>query len=155
MNEFNQYLTSLLQQSPGLGVAVMMNNYFHDVATALMAASAFCLYAVDRVQASLDTPASALFFLRAHRIMVRFFRFAFWWIILGGVPRTIFYVSFEWNHFADKQQVPALMVKHVLMTVLVVWGVIAWRRLKVKVAALRAALPPEMLAELEEQPGRC
>ena len=151
MNEFNQYLTSLLQQSPGLGVAVMMNNYFHDVATALMAASAFCLYAVDRVQASLNTPASAVFFLKTHRIMVRFFRFAFWWIILGGVPRTIFYVSFEWNHFADKQQVPALMVKHVLMAVLVVWGVIAWRRLKLKVAALRASLPAEMLAGLKEQ----
>lgn len=155
MAEFNLYLTQLLQGSPALGVAVMMNNYFHDVATALLAASAFCLYAVYRVQESLDTPGAALFFLKTHRIMVKFFRFAFWWIILGGVPRTVFYASFEWNHFADKQQVPALIVKHVLMTVLVVWGVVAWRRLKLKVATLTCGLPEELRAELSGGAGGC
>lgn len=146
MNDLNLYLTGLLQQSPALGVAVMMNNYFHDVATALLAASAFCLYAIVRVQAALDTPAAMVFFLKAHRVMVRFFRIALGWIVIGGVPRTLFYVSFEWNHFADQQQVPALMVKHVLMAGLVVWGVIAWRRLQRKVAQLRDALPPELRA---------
>ena len=148
MNEFNQYLSHLLQQSSGLGVAVMMNNYFHDVATAMLAASAFCLHAIVRVQAAMNTPAATVFFLKTHRIMVKFFRFSVWWIIIGGVPRTIFYVSFEWNHFADKQQVPALMVKHILMAVLVIWGVSAWRRLKKKVAFLRDSLPAEMQAEL-------
>ena len=155
MAEFNLYLTSLLQQSPPLGVAVMMNNYFHDVATALLAASAFCLYAAHRVQESIGTPGAALFFLKTHRIMVKFFRFAFWWIILGGVPRTVFYASFEWNHFADRQQVPALIVKHVLMTVLVVWGVVAWRRLKAKVAKLTGGLPAQMRAGLDAAEGGC
>jgi hypothetical protein len=155
MAEFNAYLTSLLQQSPWLGVAVMMNNYFHDVATAMLAASAFCLYAVHRVEASLGTPDAALFFLKTHRLMVKFFRFAFWWIILGGVPRTIFYVSFEWNHFADKQQVPALMVKHVLMVVLVVWGVAAWKKLKAKVARLTGSLPVDLRARLNGGSSGC
>lgn len=155
MTEFNLYLTALLQQSPALGVAVMMNNYFHDVATAMLAASAFCLYAVDRVQAAMDSQTATLFFLKTHRIMTRFFRFAFWWIIIGGVPRTIFYASFEWNHFADKQQVPALMVKHVLMSVLIVWGIVAWRRLKLKVTRLRDQLPAELRAELEGPARRC
>lgn len=144
MTGFNLYLTGLLQHSPGLGVAVMMNNYFHDVATAMLAASAFCLHAIVRVQAGMNTPTATLFFLKTHRIMVKFFRFAFWWIIIGGVPRTIFYASFEWNHFADKQQVPALMVKHILMAALVIWGVFAWRRLKKKVAQLQGSLPEEL-----------
>jgi hypothetical protein len=148
MTEFNNYLTMLLNHSPGLGVAVMMNNYFHDVATALMAASAFAMHAIVRVQASMNTPTATLFFLKTHKIMIKFFRFSLWWIIIGGVPRTIFYVSFEWNHFADKQQVPALMVKHILMAVAVIWGVRAWQRLKVKVADLRSSLPAEMRAEL-------
>ena len=151
MNEFNQYLNTLLLNSPGLGVAVMMNNYFHDVATAMLAASAFCLHAVVRVQTTMNTPTATLFFLKTYRIMVKFFRFSVWWIIIGGVPRTIFYVPFEWNHFADKQQVPALMVKHILMAVLVVWGVIAWRRLKRKVALLRESLPADMRATLETE----
>ena len=148
MDAFNLYLSGLLSHSAGLGVAVMMNNYFHDVATAMLAASAFCLHAIVRVQATTNTPEATLFFLKTYRIMVKFFRFSVWWIIVGGVPRTIFYVSFEWNHFADKQQIPALMVKHMLMAVLVVWGVVAWRRLKTKVARLSDALPAEMRAEL-------
>jgi hypothetical protein len=144
VNEFNQYLTHLLNQSPGLGVAVMMNNYFHDVATALMMASAFVLHAIVRIQGTMNTPTATLFFLKTHRQMVKFFKFSLWWIIIGGVPRTIFYASFEWNHFADKQQVPALMVKHVLMAAAVIYGVRAWRRLKVKVAGLRETLPAEL-----------
>lgn len=126
-----------MEISPGLGVAIMMNNYFHDVATALLAASAFTLHAIVRVQTVQNDAAGTLFFLRTYDKMVKFFRFALCWIIIGGVPRTIFYTSFEWANAADKLQVPALMVKHVLMFVLVVWGVYAWRRLKRRVAALR------------------
>lgn len=144
MSDFNLYLTELLRNSPGLGVAVMMNNYFHDVATALMASSAFALHAIVRVQAAMSDTTATIFFLKTYRVMVKFFRFSFWWIIIGGIPRTIFYRSFEWNHFADQMQVPALMVKHIIMTVLVVWGIYAWRRLKVKVAGLRETLPVEL-----------
>jgi hypothetical protein len=126
-----------MQISPGLGVAIMMNNYFHDVATALLAASAFTLYAIARIQTVMNTPTATLFFLKTYDKMVKFFRFALWWIIIGGIPRTVFYTSFEWANAADRLQVPALMVKHILMFVLVVWGVCAWRRLKRRVAALR------------------
>jgi len=70
MGDFNQFLTGLLNQSPALGVAIMMNNYFHDVATALLAASSFCLYAIVRVRDRIDTPEATLFFLRTYRIMV-------------------------------------------------------------------------------------
>ena len=148
MNDFNMYLTHLLQQSAGLGVAVMMNNYFHDVATALMMASAFVLHVIVRTQAEMNTPVATLFFLKMYKQMVKFFRFSLWCIIIGGVPRTIFYVSFEWNHFADRQQIPALAVKHILMAAAVIYGIRAWRRLKVKVAVLRDSLPAEMQQEL-------
>lgn len=129
-----------MQISPELGVAIMMNNYFHDVATALLAASAFVIHAIVRTQSVMASREATLFFLKTYDQMVRFFRFALWWIIIGGIPRTIFYTSFEWANAADKLQVPALMVKHVVMAVLVVWGVCAWRRLKIKVAALREAV---------------
>ena len=133
-----------MQISPGLGVAIMMNNYFHDVATALLIASAFALHAVVRIQKSMETPEATVFFLKTYDLMVKLFRFALWWVILGGVPRTIFYTSFEWANAADKLQIPALMVKHVMIVTAVVWGIIAWRRLKKKVALLRASLPAEM-----------
>jgi len=136
--------------SPGLGVAIMMNNYFHDVATALLIASAFSLHAVVRIRNSMDTPEATLFFLKTYALMTKLFRFALWWVIIGGVPRTIFYTSFEWANAADKLQVPALMVKHVMIITAVVWGIIAWRRLKKKVVLLRASLPAAMQAELND-----
>ena len=137
-----------MQISPELGVAIMMNNYFHDVATALMVGSGFALHAIVRIQATMNTPEATVFFLKTYHQMVKLFKFALWWIIIGGVPRTIFYTSFEWANAADKLQVPALMVKHVLMAAVVVWGVVAWRRLKVKVAALQESLPAAMRAEV-------
>ena len=53
-----------MQITPGLGVAIMMNNYFHDVATALLAASGFTLHAIARVQAIQNNPAGTLFFIK-------------------------------------------------------------------------------------------
>ena len=141
------YLTHLLEQSAALGVAVMMNNYFHDVATAMLAASAFCLFAIDKARDAMNTDAATVFFLKTYGIMKKFFHFALCWIFIGGVPRTIFFVAFEWNHFADKQQIPALAVKHILMSVMVIWGVFAWRKLKLKVAQLRETLPETMRDE--------
>lgn len=150
MNQFNQYLSQLLLQSPGLGVAVMMNNYLHDMATGLMVGSGFALHAILGIQRAMDNPQATLFFLKTNRKMVKLFRFALWWVVLGGVPRTIFYVSFEWANAAEKLQIPALAVKHVMMFTAVVWGTIAWRRMQQRVAELRASLPADLLARLAD-----
>jgi hypothetical protein len=135
--------------SPGLGVAIMMNNYLHDMATGLLVGSGFALHTIIRIQASMNTPEATLFFLKTNRQMVKLFKFALWWVILGGIPRTIFYTSFEWANAADKLQIPALAVKHVMMFVAVVWGVVAWRRMQKKVELLRESLPMELRKTVE------
>ena len=138
-----------MQISPELGVAIMMNNYFHDMATGLLVGSGFALHAIIRIQASMNTPEATLFFLKTNRQMVKLFKFALWWVILGGVPRTIFYTSFEWANAADKLQIPALAVKHVMMFTAVVWGIIAWRRMQKKVELLKESLPIELRKTVE------
>ncbi len=138
-----------MQISPGLGVAIMMNNYLHDMATGLLVGSGFALHAIFPIQKSMNTPQATLFFLKTNRQMVKLFKFALWWVVLGGVPRTIFYTSFEWANAADKLQVPALAVKHVMMFAAVVWGVVAWRRMQARVALLRDSLPSGMRDEVE------
>ena len=143
-----------MQISPGLGVAIMMNNYLHDMATGLLVGSGFALHAIMRIQASMDTPEATFFFLKTNRQMKKLFKFALWWVVLGGVPRTIFYTSFEWANAADKLQVPALAVKHVMMFTAVVWGIYAWRRMQAKVVKLRDSLPAEMQADLMRDGGR-
>jgi hypothetical protein len=138
-----------MQIGPGLGIAIMMNNYFHDMATGLLVGSGFALHAILRIQGTMNTPESTLFFLKTNRHMVKLFKFALWWVVLGGVPRTIFYTSFEWANAAGNHQIAALGVKHVMMFTVVVWGIIAWRRMQKQVAILRDGLPPELRAKLE------
>lgn len=118
------------------------------MATGLLVGSGFALHALIRIQASAKTLDATIFFLKTNSQMVKLFKFALWWVILGGVPRTIFYTSFEWANAADKLQIPALAVKHVMMFAAVVWGIFAWRRMQQKVAALRDSLPAEMRKEL-------
>ena len=140
-----------MQIGPGLGVAIMMNNYFHDMATGLLVGSGFALHAIIRIQASMNTLESTLFFLKTNRQMVKLFKFALWWVVLGGIPRTIFYTSFEWANAADKLQIPALAVKHVMMFAAVVWGIVAWRRMQKKVELLKESLPTEMKDRLKAE----
>ena len=134
---------------PGLGVAIMMNNYFHDMATGLLVGSGFALHAIMRIQSSMNTPEATLFFLKTNRHMVKLFKFALWWVVLGGVPRTIFYTSFEWANAAANWQIPALAVKHVMMFTAVVWGIVAWRRMQKKVELLKESLPLELRKAVE------
>jgi len=127
--------------SPGAGIALMMNNYFHDVATALLAASAFALVVLlRRYEAGPRGPEAARYFLEIAERMTKLARFSLAWIVLGGIPRTIWYGEFEWANAAGRGQVTALVVKHVVAAALVVAGVAFWRRLRRRVATVRAEL---------------
>jgi hypothetical protein len=127
--------------SPAAGVAIMMNNYFHDVATALLAASAVALWVMlRRYEATPRGADAARYFLELQGAMAKLARFSLAWIVLGGIPRTIFYVDFEWANAAGRSQVPALLVKHVIAAVFVVGGAMFWRRLRRRVASVRAQL---------------
>ncbi len=127
--------------SPAAGVALMMNNYLHDVATALLAASAVALWAMlRRYEAGPRGPDAARYFLEIQRSMARLARFSLAWIVLGGIPRTIWYGEFEWANAAGRGQIVALVVKHVVAFAFVAAGAAFWLRLKRRVAAVRGEL---------------
>jgi hypothetical protein len=127
--------------TPAAGIALMMNNYFHDVATALLAASAFALWVLlRRYEAGQRGPDAARYFLEIQRAMTKLARFSVVWIVLGGIPRTIWYLEFEWANAAGRGQVTALIVKHVVAFALVGYGVLFWRRLRVRVRSVEASL---------------
>ncbi|HSN15355.1 MAG TPA: hypothetical protein VLT61_12040 [Anaeromyxobacteraceae bacterium] len=127
--------------SPAAGIALMMNNYFHDVATALLVASAFGLWVMlRRYESGERGPDAARYFLEIHRSMARLARFSLAWIVLGGIPRTIWYGEFEWANAAGRGQVAALVVKHVVAFALVAWGVGFWLRLRRRVEGVRGEL---------------
>ena len=126
--------------SPELGLAIMMNNYFHDVATALLVGSATALWVMVKRYEPTDGPAAGRYLLRINAAMTKLARISLAWIVLGGIPRTIFFMDFEWANAVGKLQVPALVLKHVLIFAMVAAGAWLWLKLRRKIAELRASL---------------
>lgn len=126
--------------SPTFGIILMMNNYFHDVATALLLASAISLRLImQRLGAANDEPVLR-YFLSLHQGLIKLAKASLVWIVLGGIPRTIFYTDFEWANAAGKGQIPALMVKHALFFLFVGAGAHLWSKINRKARTIREQL---------------
>lgn len=119
--------------SPALGVIIMLNNYFHDVATALLLASGITMWIVLKRLEDGNGRAVNEYFLRIYRGITGLAKFALGWILLGGIPRTLFYKDFEWANAAGRAQIPALIVKHILAFIFVGAGAYLWIRLSRKI----------------------
>lgn len=117
--------------TPFVKVLIVMNNYFHDVATAMLLASALILLVLYRA-AKREGGASHAWLAGLYPHLTRVAWGSLLWIIIGGIPRTIFFQEVEWN-LADpsnKYLFTALMVKHAFMWVAVALGVILWVRVR-------------------------
>lgn len=121
---------------PGFGVFLMMSNFFHDVATALLAASGVVLgLIVARYEAGGDGPARQ-YFARVYAGTVSLARFTLFWILIGGIPRTLYFRTFEWKNAVDHSQVPALIIKHILALVFVGIGAWLWKTYSQRAAGI-------------------
>lgn len=124
--------------SPLLGVFIMMNNYFHDVATALLAASGVVVWViVKRYDSAAKTQETTEYFLRIYKSSTKLAKISLAWILIGGIPRTIFYKEFEWANAVGKSQVPALIVKHILVFIFLGIGVYIWIKINRRVKELK------------------
>ena len=127
--------------SPASGVLIMMNNYFHDVATALLLASGYVIWViVKRYDASSKTKETTEYFLKIYGNATKLAKFSLIWIVLGGIPRTIFYTEFEWANAAGKGQITALIIKHILAFTFLGLGAHFWIKINRKVKHIREGL---------------
>jgi hypothetical protein len=104
-------------------LAVMMNSYFHDLAVAFLFAS--CLMARITLRHWPGSPPPALVSL-----LQRVAWGSLAWVIVGGAVRAWFFREYEWLPRAGSAQVPALVVKHVFLVALTVWGLAGVLRLQ-------------------------
>ena len=123
---------------PALGVFILMNNYFHDVATALLLATSVVVWILSNRYGDNQDPAVRDYFLRVYEAVTKLAKFALYWVLLAGVPRIYFYMDLEWSHAVGKGQIPAIIVKHILMVIIVGTGAHMWLRLSRRVKALKA-----------------
>lgn len=112
---------------PTLAVLIMINNYFHDLATAMLAASGFAMLGIRNL---LEEQPDKTISRKMYRQMSILAVISLLWTLLGGIPRTIYFKRLEWWDAAGKGIIPALIVKHILMVAVVFQGVNSWRRLR-------------------------
>ena len=108
-----------------MSIVVIINNYLHDVASAMLLASAFIVWLAGRRIAQGASPAA---FIAAYPVLKRIAWGSVAWIVVGGIPRAIFFTRYEWDPAVVRGIVPALVVKHALMTAAIVVGVVMWTR---------------------------
>lgn len=121
-----------------LGLLIMMNNYLHDVATAMLACSGVVMWIIVRhFRFSTQDAGSTKYFLKIYQSVTKLARFSLSWILIGGIPRIIFYKDFEWANAVGKGQVPALIVKHILAFIFVGAGAYMWLKISKRIKEIK------------------
>jgi hypothetical protein len=107
---------------------IVLNNYFHDVATATLLSSGVICWVLGR-QARRGGEAERQALARAYGTLTKFAIGALVWIILGGIPRTIFFYQAEFipAHVLDIET--DLIIKHVILVSMVIAGAVMWWRI--------------------------
>ncbi len=123
-----------------MGVAIMLNNFFHDLSVAFLTCALLGEIALWRAAAALDPGAQALV-LRLDRLALRVAAWSFAGVVAFGAVRTAAFRTYEWLPAAGRAQIPALMVKHVLLTALMLLPTAAaWRARRAGRGALAEAV---------------
>lgn len=132
-----------MELTPLAKVLIIMNNYFHDVATAMLLSSALILWLLGR-RAIAGGEEGRRWFADAYRVLTRVAIFSIVWIVVGGIPRTIFFQDVEWNMAdpSNKYLFTALMVKHAFMWLAVGLGVWLWARMRAVARGIAAQDAP-------------
>jgi hypothetical protein len=102
-----------------MAILVMLSNYLHDLATAIFAVSAITAYLLRRSLAMRAAPTTLEPVVRG---VVRTGYGALAWTLVFGFVRGLTYREYEWAEAAGRDQVAALVVKHVILVSLVLAG---------------------------------
>ena len=105
----------------------MLNNYLHDLATAVFAVSALAAWLLCRSPAARAAPEALGAVIDG---LVRVGIVSLVWTLAGGVVRALAFRRYEWMEAAGRAQVPALVVKHIILVAFVIAGVVALARVR-------------------------
>ncbi len=114
-------------------IALMIANYFHDLAVALLISNVLAIWYVGRhfdAHPQRDAIVGS-FFTRMSRVTWA----ALAYVVAAGGVRAYFFMDFEWNPAVGRGQTAALVVKHVLLVSLTVFGLLVQNRYRRKYSA--------------------
>lgn len=114
-------------------ILVMLNNYLHDFATAMVVVSSYAMLLMVRYAEGGEMEVKRMV-LRLYPKMLHLTAGSFIFLLFAGVIRAFTFRDYEWFEAAGKGQVYVLMVKHILLFILFGYGMYLWivvhRRIK-------------------------
>lgn len=123
--------------SPAFAVFIMMNNYFHDVATAMLMACSVTMWAVLNQYENKKSPEARAFLMQIHNAVSKIVNFSFIWIIISAIPRILTLSTFEWKIAINSRHTSGLTVKYVLALLMIIAGTYLWIALSAKIKRLK------------------
>ena len=111
----------------GIAILVMLNNYFHDLATAIFAVSAVAAWLLYRSQAMQQAPAAVRPVAQG---LVKLGVASLVWTLVAGMIRGLTYYDYEHAVAYGRGQVPVLILKHLILVTLVSMGVFVLLRVR-------------------------
>ena len=124
--------------SQPMAVFILMSNYFHDVATAMLVACSFSLWVLLAKYGMQGDEMKKDFFARLYRAVRKVVVFSWLWIVSAGAIRIITFRRFEWVNAVEKHHEAALMVKYAVAAVMIISGSYSWIVLSRRAEALLA-----------------
>jgi hypothetical protein len=123
-----------------LGVLVMLNNYFHDFATALLVVST---YVMALMVMYAETSGGKLLkenVVETYPSMVHITGGTLVLLLMAGIVRSFTYRWFEWVDVLGRGQIFVLVFKHVIMFTVVGYGFYIWIGIHKRIKLMRKEL---------------
>ena len=111
-------------------ILLMVSNYFHDLATAVMASNIAVVYFLGKFLDKSEIKDRILPDIFKKLSYITYGTLAY--IILAGAVRAYYFMDFEWNPAVGKSLIPAIVVKHVLLVGLTVFALVVQRKYRKK-----------------------
>ncbi|MFC2011249.1 hypothetical protein ACFLUR_03055 [Chloroflexota bacterium] len=125
-----------------IATLIMLNNYFHDLAVAVLFCAVLVSWLVWRgLQRDGTGTDSAFFKNHVWRGLSVLTWSSLAWIIIGGIIRAITYYDYEWLPAAGRGQIPALIIKHILLASMVAVGVYLYLKVSYRISLARREKP--------------
>jgi hypothetical protein len=115
--------------SPGFATFILMNNYFHDVATAMLLACSAVLWIMLRHLGAERDDVLMRYAAGLFRSVTTVFWSSVLWIVVSGIVRIVTFRSFEWLNTTQKHFEAGLLVKYAIAIVMMFSGSVLWMRL--------------------------
>ena len=110
-------------------LVVLLLNYFHDLAVAMLAANVVVIHLCGRIMGEEAGQRAVLD--RLTRTLSRLTMWILVYVLAAGGVRARYFMAYEYNPLVSRQgMVTALVVKHIVLIGLTVFGILGMRRVR-------------------------